>query len=119
MSNSSKIEIEVTLNDQKIPQRIDWMATDNPDGPSKNEAKAMMLSLFDKEYKDTYKIDLWTTEMEVYEMDQFVFQSLKALAETYFKATGNNKLASAMQQFATYFGESTEIIPKDTDRSSN
>jgi hypothetical protein len=57
------------------------------------------------------KIDLWTTEMQVIEMDRFFFQTLRAMADTYFKATQNAELATAMQQFVQYFGEKTQIIP--------
>lgn len=106
----SKIEIEIGLNEDKHPETIFWKSDDNPAGSQLAECKAMMLALFDKEYKDTFKIDLWTTEMQVVEMDRFVFQHLKSLADTYFKATGNNKLASEMQMFVDYFGKQTGIL---------
>ena len=93
----SKIEIEIGLNEDKHPESIHWKSDDNPEGQNYTECKAMMLVLFDKEYKDTFKIDLWTTEMQVVEMDRFIFQHLKSLTDTYFRATGNNKLASEMQ----------------------
>ncbi|MDX1478988.1 MAG: gliding motility protein GldC, partial [Saprospiraceae bacterium] len=72
----------------------------------------MLVSFFDKASKDTLKIDLWTKEMQVAEMDRFIYHSIKAMADTYYKSTGNRQLASAMQQFATYFGEEAEIIPR-------
>jgi hypothetical protein len=50
--------------------------------------------------------------MQVVEMDRFVFQTLRSLADTYQRATNNNNLASAMQGFAEYFGEQTDILPK-------
>ena len=67
---------------------------------------------FDNDTKDTMKIDLWTTKMQVNEMDRFFFQTLRAMADTYFKATQNREMAVDMQRFAQYFGEKTEIIPK-------
>ena len=73
----------------------------------------MLLSLFDADHQETLKIDLWTTEMQVNEMDRFVYQSLRGIAETYFRATNNKDLASDMQQFVRYFGEQTEILPKE------
>lgn len=116
MSKSDKmstITIKVGLDKNKHPKAIHWISDDNPSGNKEQEAKAMLISFFDKEYKDTYKIDLWTTEMQVAEMDRFVFQSLRAMAETYFKATGNQNLANDMRRFVQYFGEATEIIPKE------
>ncbi len=111
---NSDINIQVGLNESNVPVRIDWESSDNPNGAGKSECKAMLLSLFDKEQKETLKIDLWTTEMQVVEMDRFMFQTLRALADTYFKATQNNKLASEMQQFVHYFGQETSIIPKES-----
>ena len=72
----------------------------------------MLLSLFDKDHKDTLKLDLWTPEMQINEMDKFMYQTLKALADTYFKATKNRDLANEMQKFVMYFGEKTEVLPK-------
>jgi hypothetical protein len=50
--------------------------------------------------------------MQVLEMDRMVYQTIRALADTYFKATQNTELANQMQQFAQFFGEQVEIIPK-------
>ncbi|MEZ4986256.1 MAG: gliding motility protein GldC [Saprospiraceae bacterium] len=108
---TSDINIKIGLNEEKLPVRIDWDAADNPAGPQ--VAKAMLLSLFDEASKDTLKIDLWTTEMQVMEMDRFVFQTLRGLADTYFRATSNAELATEMNKFVHYFGEKTGIIPSE------
>lgn len=109
---NSEIKINVGLDAQKVPVEMKWTAPDGADGGGEREVKAMLLSLFDKEYKDTYKIDLWTNEMQVVEMDRFFYQTLRAMADTYYKATQNKDLAVDMQRFVQYFGEETEIIPK-------
>ncbi len=108
---SSTILIRVALDEENYPSAIEWQSGDNPDGGQ--QCKAMLLSLFDKENRETVKIDLWTSEMQVMEMDRFFFQTLRGLADTYHKATRNARLASAMQQFVQYFGEETEIIPRE------
>ena len=113
MDKKSVINIEVSLNNESVPTRIDWKSSDNPAGEESRECKAMLLSLFDKEHLDTYKIDLWTKELQVVEMDRFMFQTLKALADTYFNATRNDKLANDFRKFVEYFGLETEIIPKE------
>jgi gliding motility-associated protein GldC len=113
MAKESDINIKISLDEQNHPSSIYWQATDGPKGSESREAKAMLISFFDKEHKDTYKIDLWTNEMQVVEMDRLVYQTLKTLAETYYNATKNGDLASAMHQFADYFGEKTEmVLPK-------
>jgi gliding motility-associated protein GldC len=73
----------------------------------------MLLAFFDRDSLDSVKLDIWTKDMQVVEMDRFFFQTLRAMADTYYKATQNTELAAAMQQFVHFFGEKTEIIPKD------
>ncbi len=112
VKKSSDITVSVGLNEQNIPVKITWEAEDNPNGQGAKEVKAILISLFDKETKDTLKIDLWTQDMQVIEMDRFIFQTLRAIADTYHRATQNTELANEMQRFVTYFGEKTEIISK-------
>ena len=115
-TEKNTISIDVHLNEEKHPVEIHWNSTANPDGTESRECKAMLLSLFDKAHLDTYKIDLWTNEMQVAEMDRFMFQTLRALSDTYFKSTRNQALANDMQRFVQYFGEETEIIPKEEQK---
>lgn len=110
----SEVKIVIGLNDKKWPVSIDWEAEDQPGGKQPQPCKAFLLSIFDKEHKETLRMDLWTQEMQVMEMDRMMFHTLRGLAETYFRATNNKEMAGAMQQFAQYFGEKTSIIPPDT-----
>jgi len=112
VKKQSDIRVTVGLDEKNLPVKITWQAQDNPNGQGEQDAKAIMLSFFDRETKDTLKIDLWAQDMQVAEMDRFVFQALRALADTYYRATQNAELANEMQRFATYFGEKAEIIPK-------
>ncbi len=109
---SSDITIRISLNDKSIPKRIEWKAQDDPNSQEFTESKAVLVSLFDKETKDTLKIDLWTTEFQVDEMDRFMYQTLKGLADTYHKATKNTKMANDMQKFVDYFAEEVKIFEK-------
>lgn len=109
----SNITIEIGLDKEHVPSSISWKADDDPNQNGLQECKAMLISLFDRESKDTLKIDLWTKDMQVSEMDRFFFQTLRALADTYFKATQNGQLATELQHFVQHFGEQTEILPKN------
>lgn len=106
----SKIVLTVSLDNKNLPQKIEWEAEDNPNG-GKQEVKSMFISLFEKETLDTLKIDLWTKEMQVNEMDTFMYQTFRALTDTYKRATNNVELANEMMRFVQYFGEKTEVIP--------
>ena len=108
------ISIHVELDDSNIPNRLSWSSSDNPKGKTEDEAKAFLLSIFSKDQSDTLKIDLWTKEMQVSEMDRLFYNTLKGLADTYKKATNNSNLASDMARFAQYFGEETDILPRSS-----
>jgi gliding motility-associated protein GldC len=105
----SRIIIEIELDEKKVPENISWKAEDDADNDFR-QSKAFILSLFDKESKDTLQMDLWTKEMQVIEMDRFVFQTLNSITDMYFRATRNTDLANNMKGFCNYFGEKTGII---------
>ncbi len=107
---TQKLEIEIGLNKSKMPVDIKWKSSDAPVDYPKQEAKAMLVSFFDKISGDTLKIDLWTVEMQVNEMDRFFYYTLGALADTYLKATNNKEMAEEMQQFTRYFAEKTKLF---------
>jgi gliding motility-associated protein GldC len=102
MFMKSNINIEVSLDEDKMPEGIAWSA---PDGgvPELQQAKALLLGLWDGHEKTALRIDLWTKKMMVDEMADFFFQSLSGLADTYERATRNTELANEMKEFAKSF----------------
>lgn len=108
---TSEIKIRVGLDANNVPIEIDWAASDMHAPDTFESCKALAIALFDRERRDTLRIDLWTKEMQVMEMDRFMYQLLKSLGDSYYKATQNKEMASQMASFAQYFGEKTEIIP--------
>ncbi len=112
IAKTSDITIRVSLDKDRVPLKIEWSASDMHEGGKFEACKAMAVALFDKEHRDTLRIDLWTKEMQVQEMDRFMYQTLRSLSQTYLRATQNKDLAEEMAQFAQHFGEKTEIIPK-------
>lgn len=110
---NNRIVIEVELDKNKYPKNIRWTSEDKGNDSQFVDSKAFYLSLFDKDSKDTVELDLWTKEMQVIEMDRFIFQSLNSLANMYHRATKNTELANEMQSFIRYFGEKTQILSKD------
>ena len=115
MEKESNIQIDVKLDESNIPAHISWQASGNNN--ERKVAKAFLLSIFDDETRETLKIDLWTKDMQVQEMDRFFFYTFRSLTDTYFKATQNQELAGAMQQFTKYFGEKTGLLkPEDSQK---
>jgi len=112
IAKRTKIELSIGLNKTNVPIEIEWKSDDNPKGDDIQSSKAMLLSLFDRKTLETLKIDLWTHDMQVMEMDRFFYQTFRGLADTYYRATQNRELAVEIQKFVQYFGEKTEVIPK-------
>ncbi len=99
---TSDITIRVTLAEDKMPETIEWTAPGGGiDEPQK--AKAIMLGLWDGSAKEAMRIDLWTGKMMVDEMNDFFFQSMCGMAESYLRATRNGELAKEMKDFAKEF----------------
>jgi len=106
-THTSKIELNVELDDNKIPEKLRWSAQDG--GIKNEEAKAIMLSVWDNKAKETLRIDLWTKDMPVDEMKQFFHQTLVAMSDTFNRATQDEKMTATMKDFCDYFAEKLEL----------
>ena len=113
---SNQIKINIELDDNKYPVKMTWASEDMPSDKPDPECKAFLLSLFDKDYKDTYRIDLWTKEMQIPEMDMFMYYTLKGLADSYYNATKNSELASAMRQLADYMADKNKLFENNAEQ---
>jgi len=104
MSHTSNITFTVSLDENKVPEKIEWHAEDaGMDG--KMDTKAIMLSVFDTASEETLRIDLWTKEMKVDEMKRFFHQTLVSMAESLQRATNEDAMAADMRDFARHFAE--------------
>jgi len=98
----SSINIDVLLDAEKIPETINWSASDST-ADMANNAKAMMLSFWDGSDKTALRIDLWTKDMMMDEMADFFYQTLITMADTYQRATQDEELMNDMKKFAKDF----------------
>ncbi|HNU48388.1 MAG TPA: gliding motility protein GldC [Bacteroidia bacterium] len=105
----SEIKFTVSLDDNNKPVALHWNAEDSGMQGDK-ECKAMMLALFDKKDQTTMRIDLWTQEMMVEEMQQFFFEMYMSMADTFQNATNNKDMADKMRNFARQFGKEVSLI---------
>ncbi|MCF8255058.1 MAG: gliding motility protein GldC [Bacteroidia bacterium] len=109
---TSQIRIDVHLDKENLPINIEWDA-DDADFDGKESAKGMMLSIFDGLQQNAMRIDLWTKEMNVEEMNLFMFQTLATMADTFEKATGNKELSDEMRDFVHHFGHKANVFGPD------
>ncbi|WP_187263649.1 gliding motility protein GldC [Pontibacter beigongshangensis] len=91
----SEIYFSIALDDQKVPEAISWRATDA--GEKIHFAKAINISLWDRDEAGTMKIDLWTKDMPVDEMKYFYIDSIGAMAQSIMTATNDQVMAQKMR----------------------
>ncbi|WP_114781499.1 gliding motility protein GldC [Botryobacter ruber] len=91
----SEIYFSIALDDQRIPEAISWRATDA--GEKIHFAKAINISLWDRDEAGTMKIDLWTKDMPVDEMKYFYIDTIGAMAQSIQTATNDSVMASKMR----------------------
>lgn len=107
---NSSITIRVQTDENKVPEHIEWSASDA--GIADKRAKAMILAMWDATEHNTLRMDLWDKEMDVEEMKFFVHQTILTLADSFERATGEDRMAATMRDFCEYFAEKMEIAPK-------
>ena len=106
----SKIELNVELDENRVPEKLNWSAQDG--GIDNEEAKAIMLSVWDSNAQETLKIDLWTKDMPIDEMKLFFHQTLVTMSDTFMRATQDEKMTATMKDFCDYFAEKLELKNK-------
>ena len=105
---TSTIKIDVTTDENNVPENSHWSASDA--GIKAQDAKAMILSMWDDKEQTALRIDLWDKEMKVDGMKQFVHQTMVTLADSFERSTGEDKMAMAMRDFCDYFAEKMNLF---------
>ncbi|MCB9427039.1 MAG: gliding motility protein GldC [Flavobacteriales bacterium] len=103
----SEIKIGVELDENRIPEKLEWTAKEG--GIENEEAKAVMLSVWNSTNKEALRIDLWTKDMPLDEMRLFFHQTLVSMTETYYRATHDQKMTDTMKDFTDYFADKLNL----------
>ena len=96
MSKNAEIKFTVQLDQNNVPDKIFWQASD-ADFEGDKSCDSIFISIWDKEKKNSLSIDLWTNKMEIGEMD-----------ETYYKSTKNKEISEMIVNFAQDFAKKVE-----------
>ena len=107
-NTTSEIKFLIDLDENRVPEKLQWTAEDG--GVNQQEAKAIMLSIWDSKAQETLRIDLWTKDMPVDEMKKFFHQTLVAMSDTFQRATNDQQMTDTMKDFCEYFAEKMELI---------
>ena len=100
--NKSTITINVVMDENRVPETINWLASDTGTEQTQ-KAKAMMLAFWDGADKAALRIDLWTKDMMVDEMADFFYQTIMTMADTYGRATNHEEIVADMKKSAHDF----------------
>ena len=103
----TNIVITVCLDQNKIPEKMSWTAKDG--GIENQKTKAFLFSSWDDINQETMKIDLWTKDMPVDQMNIFFHQTLVTMTDTFMRSTQDEKMTATMKDFCDYFAEKLEI----------
>jgi gliding motility-associated protein GldC len=93
----SEIYFSIALDDQQVPEAISWRATDAGEGTQ--FAKAINVSIWDRDQEGTMKLDLWTKDMPVDEMKHFFVDIIGSMSQTILTATNDQVMANKMKTF--------------------
>lgn len=107
-NTTSEIKFLIDLDENRVPEKLQWSAEDG--GVNQQEAKAIMLSIWDSKAQETLRIDLWTKDMPVDEMKKFFHQTLVAMSDTFQLATDDQQMTDTMKDFCEYFAEKMDLV---------
>lgn len=88
------IAFEIDLDQNNLPEKIIWKASDSDN--KENSTKAIAISLWDANQSNTLKIDLWTKDMRIDEMDKFLVDTLGGLGQSMLTATGDSYISKSI-----------------------
>ncbi len=88
----SEINLTIHLDDDNVPEKIFWDATDKEDEADAS-SDAISLSIWDHLQKNTLRIDLWTKQMPVDEMKRFSIDTIGGIAQSILSATGDTYIS--------------------------
>jgi gliding motility-associated protein GldC len=105
---TAEIKVTVELDDNNVPENLLWESTDSANTEAV-PVKSMMLALWDHNYKNALRIDLWTKDMSVDEMKIFFFQTLMTMGDSFLRATGETNIIEDLRDYCDHFAEKMQI----------
>lgn len=107
----TQITIDVELDENHIPEKLLWNATDG--GVKDQETKAALMSVWDDKTKEALRLDLWTKDMPMDDMKQFFHQIFISMADSYQRATNDEEVATFIIEFAENFAYKAGLIDQE------
>ena len=93
----SEIHFTVSLDEDNVPDKIEWSATDKEDPDKIEETKSLSISLWDHQQKNTLRIDIWSKDMPVDEMKKFYIDCVGGIAQSALNSTGDEFISNELK----------------------
>ena len=109
----AEIKLQIELDDKNVPESIQWSSTD---GQTTEElpAKALFLALWDAQYKNSLRIDLWTKDMPYDEMKRFFYETLQTMGDSFLRSSGGDPMAEKvigdLRDFCAHYADKMDIL---------
>ena len=107
----AEIKLTIELDDSNVPENITWESTDH-ESKEALAVKSMMLALWDHNFKNSLRIDLWTKDMPVDEMKRFFYETLQTMGDSFLRATGEEAIVGDLRDYCAHFAEKMGIAEK-------
>jgi len=108
---TAEIKLTIDLDDNNVPERILWESTDS-ENKEALPVKSIMLALWDQNYNNALRIDLWTKDMPVDEMKTFFYQTLMTMGDSFLRATGEENIVEDLRDYCAHFADKMELERK-------
>lgn len=113
---TAEIKLNVELDENNVPDNIQWSSTDGQNEETL-PAKAMFLALWDSQYKNTLRIDLWTKDMPYDEMKRFFYETLQTMGDSFLRASGGEPMAEKvigdLRDYCAHYADKMEILEQE------
>ena len=105
---TAEIKLTIQLDDNNVPETIVWQSTD---GENKEAVpvKSLMLSVWDPNYQNAMRLDLWTKDMPVDDMKRFFYETLQTMGDSFLRATGEKNIVEDLRDYCAHFADKMEL----------
>lgn len=107
----AEIKLTIDLDENNVPESITWESTDAQNKEAL-PVKSIMLALWDHNYGNTLRIDLWTKDMAVDDMKRFFYETLQTMGDSFLRATGEKNIVEDLRDYCAHFADKMEISKK-------
>jgi gliding motility-associated protein GldC len=104
----AEIKITIDMDENNVPDSIMWESTDSQTKEAL-PVKSMMLALWDHNYKNTLRIDLWTKDMPVDDMKRFFYETLQTMGDSFLRATGEKNIVEDLRDYCAHFADKMDL----------